>query len=88
MTTLPFLALLSGHASEVLQFLYHILFLKSLLSSLAAKAKVASLGSSFSFFIQNQDGSHSVPEPMLSHLPFAFSSPSSSSRGGGGRGRV
>ena len=42
MTTLPFLALLSGHASEALQFLDHILFLKSLLSSLAAKAKAAS----------------------------------------------
>ena len=42
MTTLPFLALLSGHASEALQFLDHILFLKSLLASLAAKAKAAS----------------------------------------------
>lgn len=88
MTTLPFLALLSRHASEALQFLYRSLFLKSLPSFLAAKAKAASLGSSLSFFIQNQDGSHSVPEPMLSHLPFAFSSLSSPSRGGGGRGRV
>ena len=42
MTTLPFLALLSGHASEALQFVDHILFLKSLLSSLAATAKATS----------------------------------------------
>lgn len=46
MTTLPFLALLSRHASEALQFLYRSLFLKSLPSFLAAKAKAASLGSS------------------------------------------
>lgn len=50
MTTLPFLALLSGQASEALQFLYHILFLKSLPSSLAAKAKAASRAPWLLFF--------------------------------------
>ena len=61
--------------------------LSSPLWQLKPKPLPGLLGSSFSFFIQNQDESHSVPESMLV-CPLLFLPFLPTSRDGGGRGKV